>query len=129
MALPFLGITIQVTRERRRRSQKIRKEITAYYAELERIYPLLQIARSELQIQESGPTIPDVPLLLIELETVERWGLPNPGSWMDQPCEYMADLESVRMARDVYKPAKAASVATDIDTIFASAPTPKAVTG
>jgi hypothetical protein len=73
--------------------------------------------------------MPDVPPLLIELETVERWGLPNAGTWMDQPIEYMVDLESVRVARDSYKPTKRAEQKLDADTIFASAPKPKAVAG
>lgn len=129
MALPFLGVTILTTGEQLQRSRKIRKEVTTYLKELERVYPLLQVASSGLQIQESGPVIPDVPPLLTELETVERWGLPNAGTWMDQPCEYMTDLESVRMARNAYKPAKTAGKAIDIDAIFASAPPPKAVAG
>ena len=48
---------------------------------------------------------------------------------MDQPTEYMADLESVRMARNAYKPTKRAEQSLDVDAVFASAPTPKAVTG
>jgi len=91
--------------------------------------PLLKLASTGLKVQESGPTIPDVPLLLLELEQVERWGLPNEGTWLDQPVEYMTDLESVRLARDGFKATQNAEKEVDIAGIFASAPAPKSAAG
>lgn len=45
------------------------------------------------------PEIPDKPPCLEALDKRERWGFPNPGTWLDQPLEYMEDLEAADAAR------------------------------
>jgi hypothetical protein len=100
-----------------------------YLQAIEKIYPLLQMATSGLGLGKIKADVPEVPLLLEELERVERWGLPNPGTWLDQPTEYMADLEAARLGRDSYKPKQQLEQGMDQDSIFASAPPPKSVAG
>jgi hypothetical protein len=43
---------------------------------------------------------------LDHLDKVEKWGFPNPGTWMDQPKDYMDDLEAARHALQEYKTKK-----------------------
>lgn len=73
----------------------------AYYEALERARPYLQ--QRHLLRPSEMPKIPPRPQPLEMLEKVDKWGFPNPGTWMDQPKDFMADIEAARDARDEYK--------------------------
>ena len=45
--------------------------------------------------------------MLDHLDKVEKWGFPNTGTWMDQPKDYMDDLEAARHALQEYRTKKA----------------------
>jgi hypothetical protein len=72
---------------------------------------------------------PEIPDTLEWLGKVETWGLPNPGTWLDQPAEFMADVEAARRGRQKYnreyEPAPRVPDLSDFDTLFADAPPPQ----
>lgn len=68
----------------------------------------------------SIPKAPPVPPCLEELERCEAWGFPNPGSWMDQPTEWMDDIEAAKRGR--WRGRQKQRQAVDTRSLFANAP-------
>lgn len=123
---PFLSQ--QRLAERAERDRTIRDEVTAY----------LDAARA-LQVYEQTygqfglrgvekPEVPRIPPCLDWLAKIERWGLPNPGTWLDQPKDFWRDIEQARLARDTWEPKKTADDQhRDFNQIFADKPPPAPV--
>ena len=98
MGTPFLG---RHDNARDRRSAQIFGEVTTYLEEVT-VYASY-IKRSD-QLPPSAkkhlPVAPDKPGLMWWIDKIERWGLPYSGTWMDQPREFLEDLEAALLARD-----------------------------
>jgi len=99
LAVPFLAKEHQVRREIR--SRKIEQECYGYYAAIDKLRPILE----NIHLLPPGaklPDLPEKPSSLEQWERVERWGFPNPGTWLDQPAEYMEDVEAARRGKERY---------------------------
>lgn len=84
--------------------------------------------------QREPVVFPKRPEVLEWLERVEKWGLPNPGTFLDQPMEFMADIEAANMGRDLALRSLGETEnlfmpdIDDFDAVFASAPPHEALT-
>jgi len=71
---------------------------------------------------------PELPETLHWLMKVEAWGLPNPGTFLDQPHRFMEDMDVAKQTRDTYRSEQAGLTFTDVpdidnfDMIFRDAP-------
>jgi hypothetical protein len=83
--------------------------------------------------QRKTVTFPDQPDVMEWLERVEKWGLPNPGTFLDQPMEFLADIEAAERGKSIAMRTLGAAenlFVPDIDNfdlIFAGAPKPEAL--
>ena len=108
MAVPFLvedapALFVDVLGQRAERSRAIADEVYSYFKQLAIAVPFIEAKRAgQVPPGAEIPEIPSVPPYLKELETVERWGLPCPGTWMDQPQEYLDDLDAARDGRSKF---------------------------
>jgi len=100
--LPFLGKDAQAARLRR--SQEIADEVYSFFEALAAVLPYHE-AKKRGQVPQNAPVpqTPAPPDCLEELDLVERWGLPLSGTWLDQPADYMADIEAARRGRDRFQ--------------------------
>lgn len=96
VALPFLEER-KPRPARIRRTLRIADEVQAYLDFIgEKIVPYARfVGVPGLDL----PTPPPKPEPLDWLEKRERWGFPNPGTFLDQPMEWMEDLEGARIGR------------------------------
>lgn len=66
------------------------------------VIPLLELAES-LPQNAPKPELPE-PLECLEWEgRVERWGLLNPGTWLDQPKWFMEDIRAASTGQDQWR--------------------------
>jgi len=85
------------------------------------------------QKQRKTVAFPDQPNVMEWLERVEKWGLPNPGTFLDQPMEFLADIEAAERGKSIAMRTLGVAenlFAPDIDNfdlIFAGAPKPEAL--
>jgi hypothetical protein len=122
VVLPFLAVAAQPP-ERIIRSRDIIAEVEAYMDYIENfVVPYASIPQ-EVVDQMDLPEPPPVPSCLEELERSEKWGFPNEGSWMDQPCEWMADIEAAQRGRWKSQQKHRTEDASDPRNIFRNAPT------
>lgn len=61
--------------------------------------PYLDVA-DQLPPGARVPEVPAPPDVLNWLERFEDWGMPNPGTWLDQPKWFMEDMRAAAQARD-----------------------------
>ena len=89
------------TPDRMRRTNAIVKEIEQYYVDSSDYYRQLDWQNSGLVPNKFKKDIvhPELPSLLVWMEQVDRYGLPNPGTFLDQPADFMEDIESCRLGK------------------------------
>jgi len=97
--VPFL---VSYSPERYERSEEIKREVREYLRQLKAALPLHQMA-SVLPQNARLPELPMPPDCMIWSGRIERWGFPNPGTWMDQPKWFMEDMDAVERARDAFQ--------------------------
>jgi len=68
-------------------------------------------------------TLPEHPEILDHLEKTEQWGFPNPGTWLDQPMEWLEDIEAAKAGRSRYRTRIQAE--QERKDVFKSAPPPE----
>lgn len=101
MEAPFLGRALEAKREKR--SRAITEEILAYLRFVgEKIAPYANVSLEVLETLNL-PAPPPRPKLLDMIDMVDQYGLPNPGTWYDQPIAFMADLEAARTGKWRYE--------------------------
>ena len=98
LALPFLRAE-ETSPERVIRNRDIAQEVEEYLDYVRT--NLAPYAKLDLETFSSLhlPDPPDRPPLLEILDSVDKYGLPNPGSWMDQPSDWWADVEAARLGK------------------------------
>lgn len=103
MDLPFLGQEARAARAQR--SQAIADEVYQFFKALAAALPYLDAKQQGVVLPENAkiPAVPATPEILEELDAVERWGLPNPGTWLDQSADYLEDIEAARRGRERYQ--------------------------
>jgi hypothetical protein len=90
LGLPFL---IETSTDRHRRSLDIIQETLVYLGEVSVAMPLIEMADS-LPQNAPRPSLPES-LECFEWERrVDKWGLLNPGTWLDQPKWFMEDIRA-----------------------------------
>lgn len=67
------------------------------------------------------PKAPPVPPCLEELDRYDKFGFPNPGTWLDQPVDWFADVEAAK--RGKWRSQQKQRRAVDASRIFSDAPT------
>ena len=89
------------TPERVRRTNAIVKEIEQYYSDSSDYYRQLEWQNSGLvpNKYKKDITHPSLPPLLVWVERVDRYGLPNPGTFLDQPADFMEDIEACKLGK------------------------------
>jgi hypothetical protein len=84
-----------------------------------------------LPYHQAGITTKDTPKvlprpdILVWLDRVERWGLPLPGTWLQQPKNFMIDLEVAQKEKQIYRNTPKKQVAAPVSRgsdPFAGAP-------
>lgn len=89
---------------------------------------MLKLAGTGLDVQGlQNLDIPEAPPLLDEIEQVEKWGLPNTGTWLDQPVEYMEDVEAAMEVKAYLVTQAKNKQELSPDQVFANAPAPRSV--
>jgi hypothetical protein len=121
--VPFLDEDYRLARDR-----EIMDEVQGYLKASAEALMDYEINR-QLRVDLRKPVeFPEEPEVLTWLERVETWGLPNPGTWLDQPAEWLADVEAARRGRDMHnrgnKPTTVPDL-NDFDALFADAPPPQ----
>lgn len=99
LAVPFLS---KPRAERLERTLAIFTEAKDYLDRVAAALPYYEM-RAVLPQNTPLPKIPPKPLCLEALDKRERWGFPNPGTWLDQPKKYMEDLDAADAARAQFK--------------------------
>lgn len=98
MALPFLRAEANVP-ERAARNGEIAREIEGYLDFVAtRLAPYAHLDLETFKALDL-PDPPERPPLLDVLDKVDKYGLPNPGSWFDQPSDWWADIEAARLGK------------------------------
>jgi hypothetical protein len=106
LGAPFLDVGHQA--KRARRSANIRTEVYDYLVFVGTyLVPYAGIPPAKLA-SLGLPEPPPCPPLLDMLDRVDQYGLPNPGTWYDQPVDLLEDLDAVRAARWRYEREQAA---------------------
>lgn len=99
LGLPFL---VEISTDRHWRTLAIIQETRDYLTSLSAIMPLLETA-SALPQNAPKPKVPE-PLECLEWAgRVDKWGLLNPGTWLDQPKWFMEDIRAVSTARSQWR--------------------------
>lgn len=101
------------------RTMQIAGEVEAYLDAAAKLVPYASLPEDSLRGVKL-PALPPRPDPMNWLDKVEAYGLPNPGTWLDQPCEFLEDMEGVRMGRQRYQ--RKQQPGLDKDIIFAGAP-------
>lgn len=126
LGTPFLG-EAQV-KVRKRRTQAIVKEAQAYLeAAAEAVR---QEDKRALLGVETGPQVeyPVEPPLLRWLDRIEQWGLPLPGTFLQQPAEFLEDVEAARLGRELYRTQpQPEDKQVDFDRVFRGSPASRRV--
>jgi hypothetical protein len=121
LALPFLRAE-EVAPERVIRNHDIAKEIEEYLDYVsQNLAPYAKLSLETFQALDL-PDPPERPPLLETLDMVEKYGLPNPGSWFDQPSYWWADVEAARLGKWRYDQKQVQEV--EHQARFENAPTP-----
>lgn len=95
MGLPFLDEVNGFTSAAERRAA-IADEVNLYLWALE-----------DPDYDEKGnPVLPPKPSALIWKEWSDRYGLPEPGGWLDQPFGFLYDIEAARAGMRRYQKEK-----------------------
>lgn len=123
MVLPFLD------EERLARDKEIVDEVIGYLEAGRNALVDYEINQQLPEGKREDVAFPEMPDTLYWLGQVETWGLPNPGTWLDQPAEFMADIEAARRARQKFnrehEPLPRIPDLNDFDALFADAPPPQ----
>ena len=84
-----------------RRTNAIVREIEQYYTDSSDYYRQMEWQNSGFVPNKFKKEIqhPQLPLLLVWMEQVDRYGLPNPGTFLDQPEGFMEDIEACRLGK------------------------------
>ena len=102
MDFPFL--TREAQSVRAKRSQAIADEVYQFFKALAAALPYYEAEKQGIAIPKGKvPGLPKAPEILSDLDAVEEWGLPNPGTWLDQPADYMEDIEAAKKGRERYR--------------------------
>ena len=112
LAVPFLGASSHRTRKER---NETKNEVYAYYKAIKSVQPYI----NEGVPLEKLPKLPSRPEILGWLDRVERWGFPNPGTFLDQPVLFLAQIEGAEAGR---KQALAEARGAAEDSVFRNAP-------
>ena len=122
LAVPFLD-RYKPSMARLQRSSQIASEVENYLREVtQKIAPYIGIVGLMPDAIDYS-TLPERPEILDHLEKTETWGFPNPGTWLDQPAEWLEDLEAAKAGRSRYQTrSEAEQRAQDV---FKSAPPPE----
>lgn len=113
---------------RLKRDQEIADEVASYLEEAHEALVLNGIQQLKPEAKRKPIPFPERPDTLYWLTRVDAWGLPNPGTFLDQPAEFLADVEAARRGRDQYarQQSKTASPASfdpnDFGRLFPDAP-------
>jgi len=74
---------------------------------LEEVAEYLDYANMADQLPASAlatlPRAPERPEIFWWVDKIDRWGLPYPGTWFDQPKDFLDDIESVMLAKDQFQ--------------------------
>lgn len=97
MVLPFLAEGKPSLR-RIVRTMQIAEEVEAYLDAVAKLAPYASLPEGSLRGVKL-PELPPRPDPMNWLDKMEAYGLPNPGTWLDQPAEFLEDMEGVRMGR------------------------------
>jgi len=140
MDLPFrLEEPGSITHFRAKRTQDIIDEVKQYYTKLATFWQAKEWRKTGLvppKKQDELPEEPDVPDVLLWLSRVNAYGLPNPGTFMDQPVDFMEDMEAARLGeaagQDILNEYKDAGISAEeinrrIEAAFSDAPTGQAL--
>ena len=90
-------------------------DVYAYYQAIKSVQPYIDHGVP----LEKLPKLPSRPEILDWLDRVERWGFPNPGTFLDQPVLFLAQIEGAQAGR---KRAVEQQRMPDGDPIFKDAP-------
>jgi len=74
----------------------------------------------EVMAQLGLPKAPPYPPCLEAFDSMERWGFPNPGTWMDQPVDWMEDVQAAELGR---LRSRRKNTRPKTSAVFANAPT------
>ena len=99
LAVPFLS---KPRAERQERTLAIFTAVKDYLDKIAAALPYYKM-QGVLPQGTPMPNIPDKPSCLEALDKRERWGFPNPGTWLDQPLEYMEDLDAADAAKTRFR--------------------------
>jgi len=106
------------------RAQAIAREVEAYLDYVsDYIIPYASLSEEQLS-RINIPTAPERPPMLDTLEMVELYGLPIPGGWMNQPVEFMADLQAAKQGR--WRHRRKETQKLNVRSLFYDAPGPEA---
>ena len=102
---------------------EIADEVYQYLVDLKKIEPILANLHL-LPPSAKLPEIPDKPDCLSQHERQQRWGFSNPGTWMDQPFQYMDDTEAARKGKARFESELLAEMQTASDLASSATPFP-----
>jgi len=99
VGVPFLNDGSAARRRWLIRSSKIANEVYEYLVFIaDKLAPYASLSPEKLR-KISLPEPPEKPQTLGALEQVETFGLPNAGTWHDQPISFMRDVEAAKSGR------------------------------
>lgn len=78
------------------------QETAEYLGNLSAVMPLLKMA-SSLPQNAPQPKLPEPLECLAWEERVGKWGLVNPGTWLDQPKWFMEDIKAADHGRSQWR--------------------------
>lgn len=122
MGTPFL---------RQERDALIAQEIETYLDVSRKALESYQLQQLLPEGKRKQITFPERPELLEWLRRIELWGLPNTGTWLDQPEGFLLDIEAAMLGRDNFRrkdmesssnTTDALSKIKDFDAMFRDAP-------
>ena len=115
VAIPSIARSHQwAARER----EEARQTVQEYYERLKQAQPYVRLGVS---LEKLTPKLPSRPPILDWLDRVERWGFPNPGTWLDQPILLLAQLEGAREGKEQ----ALSEEESPTSDVFSQAPPPK----
>ena len=111
VAVPFLG---ESSRYAKTVKGETEKEVHAYYEAIKSAQPYLD---NGVPLEKLKIKLPSRPNILDWLDRVERWGFPNPGTFLDQPVLFFAQIEGAIAGRK-----QAIETKQKANDVFANAP-------
>lgn len=102
LAFPFVE-QHKPSLDRLKRSHQIAEEVEEYLRVVaQTIAPYIGIVGLAPEAIDYS-SLPERPEVLDHLEKTEQWGFPNSGTWLDQPLEWLEDIEAAKAGRSRYQ--------------------------